>query len=347
MRSNLSTLIGTALFLQVGAAAQDTVLFTIDQGASTWSWSGTTSIGPIEGNPSQDFALQGDFGILMTSGAQPIQTAQATGDGAAAVVPDLSGRIPNPIPILPPLAIVDVTNLSLAFSTPPFNVVAGSFTTDITVTALSGTLTVTPLAGAVTMTDLAGTMGDPVAIAGQLTQASTNIHLNSPQMASLTFTDPTTGISGTFNLMGTLVGDFDCPPPTNYCTANMNSAGMTGSISASGSTRIQDNNLNLNTTGLPTNKFGYYLMSRTQGFIPLFGGSEGNLCLGAPQIRFNGFIQNSGMTGEIDFTPDMTNLPQMQVFMPGEEWNFQLWYRDNNPGVTSNTSDGLAVVFCP
>ena len=32
--------------------------------------------------------------------------------------------------------------------------------------------------------------------------------------------------------------------------------------------------------------------------------------------------------------------------LPGEAWNFQLWYRDLNPDTTSNTSDGVMVRFC-
>jgi hypothetical protein len=31
--------------------------------------------------------------------------------------------------------------------------------------------------------------------------------------------------------------------------------------------------------------------------------------------------------------------------MAGETWNFELWYRDNNPGPTSNFSDGLTITF--
>ena len=44
-------------------------------------------------------------------------------------------------------------------------------------------------------------------------------------------------------------------------------------------------------------------------------------------------------------TVDFLNLPSGVVFMPGETWNFQLWFRDLNPGVTSNTTDGVTVMF--
>ena len=69
--------------------------------------------------------------------------------------------------------------------------------------------------------------------------------------------------------------------------------------------------------------------------------------LGSPQIRFSAFVLNSGSIGSVKLAIDMNNLPQFQVFHPGDDWNFQLWYRDNNPGATSNFTDGLTVWFCP
>ena len=46
-----------------------------------------------------------------------------------------------------------------------------------------------------------------------------------------------------------------------------------------------------------------------------------------------------------DFAPDLPNLPQGTVIQAGETWSFQYWYRDRNPGSTSNTSNGLAIAF--
>ena len=31
--------------------------------------------------------------------------------------------------------------------------------------------------------------------------------------------------------------------------------------------------------------------------------------------------------------------------VPGDTWNFQCWYRDLNPTLTSNFSDGLTITF--
>ncbi len=34
-----------------------------------------------------------------------------------------------------------------------------------------------------------------------------------------------------------------------------------------------------------------------------------------------------------------------EVGVGGESWNFQAWFRDKNPGNTSNFTDGVSVLF--
>jgi hypothetical protein len=131
-----------------------------------------------------------------------------------------------------------------------------------------------------------------------------------------------------------------------YCTSNMNSASIIGAqLGATGSTNAADNNLTLNATDLPLDKFCYMIMSQSQGFVANFGGSQGNLCLGAPFYRFSSNVMITA-GGSVSFSPDFNSLPQNQTFLPGSTWNFQLWFRDNNPGPTSNTTTGVAVTFC-
>jgi hypothetical protein len=131
-----------------------------------------------------------------------------------------------------------------------------------------------------------------------------------------------------------------------YCTSNMNSASIIGAqLGATGSTNAGDNNLTLNATDLPLDKFCYMIMSQSQGFVANFGGSQGNLCLGAPFYRFSSNVMITA-GGSVSFSPDFNSLPQNQTFLPGSTWNFQLWFRDNNPGPTSNTTTGVAVTFC-
>jgi hypothetical protein len=62
-------------------------------------------------------------------------------------------------------------------------------------------------------------------------------------------------------------------------------------------------------------------------------------------IRFSGNVLNMGNNGTAAFSPDLTNLPQNTVFLPGDTWNFQLWYRDHVLNPTSNTTDGISITF--
>jgi hypothetical protein len=128
-----------------------------------------------------------------------------------------------------------------------------------------------------------------------------------------------------------------------YCTSNPNSSGNTATLAADGSDVVADNALHFMMTGGPSNRFGYYLMSDSQGFIPLFAGSQGNFCLDSPFVRFAAFGRSTSATGEFPFQPDLANLPNMAVIQPGQTWNFQVWFRD--AGGNSNTSNGLEIDF--
>ncbi|MCP3916555.1 MAG: hypothetical protein GY711_13445 [bacterium] len=128
-----------------------------------------------------------------------------------------------------------------------------------------------------------------------------------------------------------------------YCPAHVNSTGFFARLLAQGSDRVGDNALTLLALRVPKHQVGYFLMSDTRDFVPYFGGSLGILCLGQPLVRFSDDIVHTGTDGEIVFTPDLTQLPQMTVIQPGETWNFQLWFRDI--GNTSNTSTATEVIF--
>lgn len=132
---------------------------------------------------------------------------------------------------------------------------------------------------------------------------------------------------------------------TTSCTSNANSTGQDAILTTYGSLIVSDNLVLFQVSQLPANKFGYMLMSATPDFVPLFGGGQGNLCLGASQIRFNQFALNTGPTGSVGFQPDLTNLPQGVTIQPGEDWFFQFWYRDNNPQLTNNTSSANRLLF--
>lgn len=133
---------------------------------------------------------------------------------------------------------------------------------------------------------------------------------------------------------------------SNFCSANVHSAGVAAAIDISGSASVADGDLTLHSTNLPVNVWGYYLMSPMEGSGPLGNGSEGFLCLGLPCYRLRNTTSNSGSLGEIESSLDFGSLPEGQIFTAGSTWNFQLWFRDKNPGPTSNTTPGASVTFC-
>ncbi len=133
---------------------------------------------------------------------------------------------------------------------------------------------------------------------------------------------------------------------TTYCTpAIPNSTAIPGIISAMGSPVVIDNDVTLTADQLPIN-FGYFLTSQTQGFFNP-PGSNGFICLGGDIGRYHQ-PQNIivGPTGSIQI--DLANVPQptgLVAIQPGETWNFQCWYRDFNPILTSNFTDGVSILF--
>ncbi|MEM6568718.1 MAG: hypothetical protein AAF726_21255 [Planctomycetota bacterium] len=139
---------------------------------------------------------------------------------------------------------------------------------------------------------------------------------------------------------------------TNYCgLAPANSTGASSEIRALGSIVTALNDLTVEAVSLPTNSFGYFLTSRTQGFTVNPGGSMGNLCLAGAVGRYvgPGQIQNSGSGGGFSLALDLTMTPTpggLVAVQPGETWNFQAWHRDAVGGMaTSNFTDGVAIFF--
>ena len=153
------------------------------------------------------------------------------------------------------------------------------------------------------------------------------------------------------NIDGDIAGAvyvYDLPLGTPYCTAQPNSTGSPAAISATGYGSAVVGDLTLTASQLPMNVFGYFLNSDVQGFTPFPPGSSGNLCLAGGIGRHAKQIANSGSAGELVIDVDLTSLPRpsgTHSVVAGETWNFQCWFRDKNPGPTSNFSDGLAVTF--
>jgi hypothetical protein len=138
------------------------------------------------------------------------------------------------------------------------------------------------------------------------------------------------------------------PIGNNYCgPATLNSSGLSATIGGFGSVDANTNNVRLDATQMATNQFGYFLNSMTQGFVNP-PGSQGNLCLGGAIGRYNANVLNTGGTGAFSLQLDLTSTPTPGgpvAIMAGETWNFTCWFRDLNPGQTSNFTDGLTITF--
>lgn len=137
----------------------------------------------------------------------------------------------------------------------------------------------------------------------------------------------------------------------SYCGAVTNQSGQSATLEGVGSAFIAANSLVLRAARLPLNASGFFLVSRTEGFVLNPGGARGNLCLGGAVGRFvgPGQIKNSGPSGAFELPLDLNALPQPGGTMPsqpGQTWRFQAWFRDIGPaGPTSNFTPGLAVVI--
>lgn len=136
------------------------------------------------------------------------------------------------------------------------------------------------------------------------------------------------------------------PIGNSYCgPAIANSTGFPAEITAAGSTNVNANNVTLNVIQVPAGQFGYFLVSRDQGFFQP-PGSSGFICVANDIGRYNSVPEIiTGPSGSlsVDLTMLPTNTPGSQMTMAGETLNFQCWYRDT--GSTSNFSDGVSISF--
>jgi FG-GAP repeat protein len=130
------------------------------------------------------------------------------------------------------------------------------------------------------------------------------------------------------------------------CEANRNSTGDPALLTAAGSLCVATNNMTLSADTMPPGVPGSFLVSQAAAFVPFVGGSQGNLCLAGPVGRFTDPPFVTSPAGTASLRVDLTDIPLGgHEVQPGETWYFQAWFRDNNPGPTSNLTDGLELTF--
>ncbi|MCY2960194.1 MAG: hypothetical protein NTY35_08510 [Planctomycetota bacterium] len=137
-----------------------------------------------------------------------------------------------------------------------------------------------------------------------------------------------------------------CPTPAHECTANPNSTGSPATMGWSGSTRIGTNDFRVAAFGLPASSFGVFFYGANATQQP-FG--DGFRCVASPVIRLG--VQQASVFGDVERALDFSAPPfagGIGAITAGSTQRFQFWYR--NPaagGAGFNTSDALAVTFCP
>lgn len=139
------------------------------------------------------------------------------------------------------------------------------------------------------------------------------------------------------------------PIGESYCGATPNSSGSAATLRVVGSNEAAQNFVRLEATGLPSRTIAVFMVSPSAGSTPNFAGGQGQLCLGSSQGLYvgPGQIQSTSI-GRVALDVDLTRTPVAGGFFTvqgGQTWRFQGWYRDANPGVTSNLTDAVAVSF--
>lgn len=140
---------------------------------------------------------------------------------------------------------------------------------------------------------------------------------------------------------------------TFVCAGDANSTGMGATLTLEGSDLVADNDLTINVKGLPMDSMGFVITSQETNVVVNPGGSSGTLCIASFVIgRFNNDILDSGTTGTVTLSPDLTmfptaTLPGFEAVMAGETRYFQHWYRDvDGMGApTSNFSSAQGLTF--
>lgn len=140
------------------------------------------------------------------------------------------------------------------------------------------------------------------------------------------------------------------PIGTNFCAALPNSTGAAGSIGATGSTSIADNDVVLTASNLPAGTFGIFIVSSDPAPMPMPLGA-GSLCLSGAIGRYampgQVFAVDPGGNGSL--TIDISSIPQASQTIaaaPGDSWSFQAWHRDTVGGLPdANLTNGLEISF--
>lgn len=147
---------------------------------------------------------------------------------------------------------------------------------------------------------------------------------------------------------GDCVASWPSPIGTNYGgPAFLNSTGSSAVMLCIGSTDVARNDLQLIGYNVPSGKSAYFLNGTAQTWL-IPPGSQGALVVAGDIGRWTSLVQTTTDAGFMAIRADLTSWPTplgATVVTPGETWNLQGWFRDNNPISTSNFTDGVQITF--
>ena len=113
-------------------------------------------------------------------------------------------------------------------------------------------------------------------------------------------------------------------------------------MSYAGTNLIHNNNFVLFCFGMPANKLGIVFYGQTQTFTP-FG--NGMRCIANPFFRLPPTTSND--FGDLTLNLDLNALPSGGQISAGQDWNFQVYFRDPaGGGAAFDASDALHVPWC-
>ena len=142
------------------------------------------------------------------------------------------------------------------------------------------------------------------------------------------------------------LADLAQPAPCGFdpfCVTSPNSMGPGAALYPIGLPSLSGNALELQVAAASANMPGIFYFGPNQMQAP-FG--NGFRCVGGSVFRLPVIVTDSFGDGSYEFDFTDPALPTAQI-APGDEWNFQFWYRDPvGGGANFNLSDALEITFC-
>jgi hypothetical protein len=312
--------------------------FVLDQSQSNFTFSGTSTLGPIVGNPSNAFALTGTIDLLLVPGGSQPSTSGNFAGGDALAVPDMHAKITGAFGIT--LATIDVSNLRLTFHSGGFVVdPSGDFDADVIVTILAGTMVVDPILGPPSTSNIAGGASPLTPVSGTLTSGRCRQDLHMPNVSlTFMFTDVPTGITATVTIVGDLTGEWTGSGVQSYCTAKAGLACGAPAIGTSGCPEAGVSSGFVVSAG-PARAGKAGLLIYTDAGAAALPFQGGLLCISPAPLKRSSPIGSGGTAGGCDgvFTLDFNAFasgalggnPLPSIQQPGTRVNAQFWGRDS------------------